>query len=79
MTRNLSDLLAVYLLAREAGLATLTPEGLVCHLPVVPLFETISDLDRSPEILEKFSIIRCHAAVSSSTGFETALQSRCSR
>ena len=54
MTRNLSDLLAVYLLAREAGLAVMTDEGLVCHLPVVPLFETISDLDRSPEILGNF-------------------------
>ncbi|HEX8310557.1 MAG TPA: phosphoenolpyruvate carboxylase, partial [Chthoniobacteraceae bacterium] len=54
MTRNLSDLLAVYLLAREAGLATMSSDGLVCHLPVVPLFETISDLDRSPKILGKF-------------------------
>ncbi len=54
MTRQLSDLLVVYLLAREAGLARQTPEGLACMLPVVPLFETIDDLDRAPEILRRF-------------------------
>lgn len=54
MTRQLSDLLGVYLLAREAGLMELTPEGLVCPMPVVPLFETMDDLDRSPGILADF-------------------------
>ncbi|GAA5124926.1 phosphoenolpyruvate carboxylase [Luteolibacter yonseiensis] len=54
MTRKLSDLLGVYLLAREAGLVDLTPEGLVCPLQVVPLFETMDDLDRSPGILKAF-------------------------
>ncbi|MBK1883313.1 phosphoenolpyruvate carboxylase [Luteolibacter pohnpeiensis] len=54
MTRQLSDLLGVYLLAREAGLMDLTEEGLVCPLQVVPLFETMDDLDRSPGILEAF-------------------------
>ncbi len=54
MTRQLSDLLGVYLLAREAGLMDLTPAGLVCALPVVPLFETMDDLDRSPGILRAF-------------------------
>ncbi|TVR47561.1 MAG: phosphoenolpyruvate carboxylase [Puniceicoccaceae bacterium] len=54
MTRSLSDLLTVYLLARETGLAFGTPEGLVCELPVVPLFETIEDLERSPAILSQF-------------------------
>ncbi len=54
MTRNLSDLLAVYLLAREAGIAFYGPDGLVCRLPVVPLFETIDDLERSPIILRNF-------------------------
>jgi hypothetical protein len=33
MTRNLSDLLVVYLLAREAGLAVNPPHGLVCRCP----------------------------------------------
>ncbi|MFT3990533.1 MAG: phosphoenolpyruvate carboxylase [Luteolibacter sp.] len=54
MTRKLSDLLSVYLLAREAGLMDLTEAGLVCPLQVVPLFETMDDLDRSPGILGAF-------------------------
>ncbi|MDW7691972.1 phosphoenolpyruvate carboxylase [Flammeovirgaceae bacterium SG7u.111] len=54
MTRSLSDLLTVYLLAREGGLTFHTEEGVVCKLPVVPLFETIEDLRNSPEILDEF-------------------------
>jgi phosphoenolpyruvate carboxylase len=54
MTRDLSDLLMVYLLAREVGLVTTTPEGLACRLPVVPLFETIDDLERAPATLRAF-------------------------
>lgn len=54
MTRRLSDLLVVYLLAREAGLTRAFPGGMVCLLPVVPLFETIGDLEQGPEILESF-------------------------
>ncbi len=54
MTRQLSDLLVVYLLAREAGLAHSTPEGLVCALPVTPLFETAEDLERAPGIMRSF-------------------------
>ena len=54
MTRRLSDLLAVYVLAREAGLLRLYPEGMVCLLPVVPLLETVEDLERGPEMLRAF-------------------------
>ncbi len=54
MTRSTSDLLSVYLLAREVGLTTSDAGGLACPLPVVPLFETIDDLERSPEILRAF-------------------------
>ncbi|WP_240655344.1 phosphoenolpyruvate carboxylase [Flammeovirga pectinis] len=54
MTRSVSDLVAVYLLAREAGLMEQTPEGLVCRLPVVPLFETIEDLEVSPQVMQSF-------------------------
>lgn len=54
MTRSLSDLLGVYILAREAGLTTKTSEGVVCEVPVVPLLETIDDLAKGPEILEAF-------------------------
>jgi phosphoenolpyruvate carboxylase len=54
MTRRLSDLLVVYVLAREAGLTHMRPEGLVCVLPVVPLFETLDDLEAGPSILQSF-------------------------
>lgn len=54
MTRRLSDLLVVYLLAREAGLMRAFPEGMVCLLPVVPLFETIEDLEGAPKMLRAF-------------------------
>ncbi len=54
MTRRLSDLLVVYVLAREAGLTRMLPEGLVCVLPVVPLFETLDDLEAGPAILGAF-------------------------
>jgi phosphoenolpyruvate carboxylase len=54
MTHSASDLLIVYLLAREAGLLIKTDKGIVCKLPVVPLFETIEDLQVSPSILSKF-------------------------
>ena len=54
MTRNVSDLLVVYILAREAGLTRYTPDGLVCMLPVVPLLETIEDLSNGTAILAAF-------------------------
>jgi len=54
MTRSVSDLLIVYLLAREAGLMVQTSDGLACKLPVVPLLETIEDLKAGPEIMDKF-------------------------
>lgn len=47
MTRGLSDLLAVYLFLREAGIA-------LDELQVVPLFETIDDLNESYLILDKY-------------------------
>ncbi|MFC7339230.1 phosphoenolpyruvate carboxylase [Haloferula chungangensis] len=54
MTRQLSDLLGVFLLAREAGLTEITNDGPVCPLEVVPLFETIDDLENAPGILGDF-------------------------
>ncbi|MFN3530150.1 MAG: phosphoenolpyruvate carboxylase [Bacteroidia bacterium] len=54
MTRSLSDLLAVYLLAREAGLLYRNADGLCCRMQVVPLFETIEDLNTAPDILTAF-------------------------
>lgn len=54
MTRDLSDLLVVYLLAKEAGLLVSELGARRCLMPVVPLFETIDDLEASPEILGSF-------------------------
>ena len=54
MTRVLSDLLIVYLLAREAGINRQGSKGMFCPLRVVPLFETIEDLAISPEIMGNF-------------------------
>lgn len=47
MTRNLSDLLAVYFLMKETQL-------LNTSIKVVPLFETIEDLHNGPVILDAF-------------------------
>jgi len=54
MTRSVCDLFAVYVLAREVGLARMTSEGLYCDIDVVPLFETIEDLEAAPGIVESF-------------------------
>jgi phosphoenolpyruvate carboxylase len=54
MTRQASDLLVVYLLAREGGLLVDDGDGPWCQLPVVPLFETIDDLKRAPAVLRDF-------------------------
>jgi phosphoenolpyruvate carboxylase len=54
MTRNVSDLLVIYLLEREAGLLVSAPTGLASLVPVVPLFETIDDLIQSDRILDEF-------------------------
>lgn len=46
MTRSSDDILAVYLLARYAGFG-----GETLSLKVVPLFETIPDLEAAPDVL----------------------------
>lgn len=47
MTRSLSDLLMIHIFLREAGLNEY-------NLMVVPLLETIEDLEKGPEILEGY-------------------------
>lgn len=71
MTRRVEDLLIVYLLAREAGLMELSPEGLVCPLPVTPLFETMADLEAGPGIVEEFL---AHPVTKRSMGPDPSLQ-----
>jgi phosphoenolpyruvate carboxylase len=56
MTREVSDLLAVLVLAKEAGLVSLAEaEGApaIVRLGVAPLFETIEDLRRAPEVMRR--------------------------
>ena len=49
--RNADDLLRVLLLARETGLVDLAADEPVSRIDVVPLFETLDDLDRAPEVM----------------------------
>ena len=51
MTRSAEDLLKVMLLALEAGLLNLAAAKPVSRLDVVPLFETVDDLERAPEVM----------------------------
>ena len=51
MTRSVSDVLGAYLLAKTAGLFADTQGIESCTLPIVPLFETIEDLQRAPAIM----------------------------
>lgn len=53
MCQQLSDILHVLLLAKETGLARF--DGDRCHskLMVVPLFETVADLERAPGIMRE--------------------------
>jgi phosphoenolpyruvate carboxylase len=51
MTRGPEDLLRVLVLAREAGLVDLAADPPRSRLDVVPLFETLGDLQRAPEVM----------------------------
>ena len=51
MSRELSDLLEVLLLAKEAGLYD--PATATGTVQVVPLFETVEDLQRAPSVMKK--------------------------
>ena len=52
MTGTVSDVLEVLLLLQEAGLWRMEGEAVHCPLDVVPLFETIADLDAAEERLD---------------------------
>lgn len=54
MCEHLSDLLHVLLLCRETGLARFHGDQPFCELEVVPLFETVADLQRAPAVMEAF-------------------------
>ncbi|MCB2127568.1 MAG: phosphoenolpyruvate carboxylase [Rhodobacteraceae bacterium] len=64
MTRSADDLLAIYLLARHAGLGAERVD-----LTVVPLFETIDDLRHAPDILTRFlSVPFAYRSVKAASG-----------
>jgi phosphoenolpyruvate carboxylase len=52
MTRSVADVLGAYLLAKTAGLFGDTAGVESSTLPIVPLFETIEDLQRAPAIMK---------------------------
>ncbi len=52
MTHSVSDLLEPMLLAKEAGLGAVEDGSYQCPLDVVPLFETIEDLDAADDRME---------------------------
>ncbi len=52
MTQSVNDILGVYLLAKYAGLFSADADLQYCRLPIVPLFETIDDLRRAPEMMQ---------------------------
>jgi phosphoenolpyruvate carboxylase len=51
MARTAEDLLRVLLLARESGLVDLAAEPPVSRIDVVPLFETLADLEHAPAVM----------------------------
>ena len=53
MTQSVSDILGVYLLAKMAGLFSGEEGEEYSRLPIVPLFETIDDLQRGPEMMKE--------------------------
>ena len=54
MTRQVSDLLLIHLFAREAGLIIRHEGKEVCPLEVVPLFETLGDLEQASAIVASY-------------------------
>jgi len=53
MTESASDILEVLLLAKETGLYFADNNDIISRLNIVPLFETIDDFRRAPEIMRK--------------------------
>lgn len=52
MCKNLSDILHVMLLAKEVGLVKLDGRDSHCPIQVVPLFETVADLEGAPQVMQ---------------------------
>jgi phosphoenolpyruvate carboxylase len=57
MTRSVNDMLGAYLLAKVSGLFADATGTESSTLPIVPLFETIDDLQRAPAIMKELLAI----------------------
>ena len=73
MTQDLSDLLEVHILAREAGLFRPDSADPALSLMVVPLFETIADLDRAPPIMTAYFALPAIAALARARGHQEVM------
>jgi len=74
MTRSVSDVLGAYLLAKTAGLYADAAGTESCTLPIVPLFETIEDLQRAPAIMrELLSIPLVRRSVRAQSGVQEVM------
>lgn len=54
MTRDVTDLLVVYIFAREVGLLRNEESGMISDIEIVPLFETLEDLECGADIMKDF-------------------------
>jgi phosphoenolpyruvate carboxylase len=72
MSHTVSDLLEVLLLAKEAGLVD--PATLRCDLLVVPLFETVEDLQGAPSVMDRLFREPFYRALLQGGGAAEALQ-----
>ncbi len=74
MTQSVNDILGVYLLAKLSGLFEGEQGEEVSRLPIVPLFETIDDLQRAPEMMkELLSIPVIKRSIQAQTGVQEVM------
>ena len=74
MTQSINDILGVYLLAKIAGLFVEKNGEVYSRLPIVPLFETIDDLQRGPQMMsELFTIPIVQQSINHQTGIQEVM------
>ena len=72
MTQSVSDLLEVWLMAKEAGLYRAGDAPHAAIMPV-PLFETVGDLQAAPEVMTAFLAIPAVRAAAQARGFQEVM------
>ena len=74
MTQSVNDILGVYVLAKLSGLFVGDKGNEVSLIPIVPLFETIDDLQRAPEMMkELLSIPVVKRSIEAQTGVQEVM------